>query len=464
MNHKITEQTFYKYIKCPSWIVREKEREEDLRDALLEKLQDDGLLREAEVKLIADRPYIEVVAEDIDEASQKTAELMKEGTQTIYKGVLVHGHWVGRPDVLERVEGSSKLGDYYYIACDIKRSRHMKDEYKFQGAFYALILEQLQGVAPVQGYVLHANGKVEGYLHEDFSTRFHLTLDEIENTLENGDTHFLTSGCKQSPYFSECEEDSKKCDDLSLLNRIWRSEVDLIEKSGIKTLTGLANASVQDLKKISGLSMDRLYFLQQQAISIVDNKIIKVGKLELPDEDGIVLVVDIESDPLRDLDYLFGVLVIKNEKETYHSFLAEDKEGEEKAWKSFTKFLEKYPDSNIYHYGWYEVDVFRKMTEKYGAPEIVKNIFEHQMINVLDYMRDKLIFPISFYSLKDIAKHIGFKWRIEDASGLDSVLWYEEWLNSGNKKTLQDIVDYNEDDVRATWLVRNWALDQYGDK
>ncbi|MBU1126521.1 MAG: TM0106 family RecB-like putative nuclease [Patescibacteria group bacterium] len=460
MKHRITEQTFYKYLKCPSWISRELERDEDLREKLLEKIQDDGLLSEHEKALLTDRDYVEVTSDDLDEAALQTLELMKKGAQTIYKGILIHENWVGRPDILERVEGKSRLGDYYYVACDIKRSRHMKDEYKFQGLFYAKILDRVQGHEPVMGYVLHADGNVESYLLEEFDTHFHLTMDAIEEILDGGsESHFLTSGCKQSPYFSECELEARNCDDLSRLNRIWRSEVDLMMRVGITSVEELANAPVQNLKEVHGMSLDRLYFLQQQAIAMSENKVIRIGEIELPKEEGPVLVVDVESDPLRNSDYLIGVLLIDNGKETYHPFLAKRPEDEEKAWHEFTEFITHYPTANMYHYGWYEVDVFRRLTERYGAPEEAKRIIENQMLDLLSFMRQKVIFPMSFYSLKDIAKYLGFKWRMNEASGLDSVLWYEEWLENGDTKALEDIVNYNEDDVRATWLVRNWAVE-----
>ncbi len=460
MKPRITDQTFYKYLKCPSWISRELERNESLRENLLEKIQDDGLLSEHERALLTDRDYVEVTSDDIDEAAQETLELMKKGAETIYKGVLVHENWVGRPDILERVEGKSRFGDYYYVACDIKRSRHLKDEYKFQGLFYAKILGRLQGHEPVMGYVLHADGYVESYLLEDFDTQFHLTLDAIEAIL-NGEkeAHFLTSGCKQSPYFSECELEANECDDLSRLNRIWRSEVDLLMRAGITSVTELAEAPIENLKAVNGMSLDRLYLLQQQAIAMTDNKVVRLGQLELPEEHGPVLVVDVESDPLHNSDYLFGVLLVEGGVETYHPFLAERPESEEKAWWQFVEFISKYPTANIYHYGWYEVDVFRRLIEKYGAPEEAIKMINNQMIDLLSAMRSKVIFPMSFYSLKDIAKFLGFKWRINDASGLDSVLWYEEWLKNNDRDVLQDIVNYNEDDVRATWFVRNWAVE-----
>lgn len=456
---KITDQSFYKFMKCPHWLLRDEEKGGEVRSKIMQILQDDGLLPEKARTLLRDRDYEEVDLDDVDEAAQRTVELMKKGVQTIYRGALTHGRWVARPDILERVEGASNLGDWYYVAIDIKRSRSLKDEHAFQGVFYAELLKRIQGVMPQKGYIMRSDGAVEGYLLEDFATQFHLTLDSIEDVL-NGevDPHFLTSACKQSPWFSECKLDTQKCDNLSQINRIWRSEVHDLEDAGFDTVTKLADANIDQLQKVPGLTMDRLYFLQQQAISLIDGHEIRVGEVDLPEENGIALVIDIESDPLRDADYLFGVLVVDGEEATYHPFLAEKPEQEEEAWHAFTKFISQFPEANIYHYGWYEFDVFRRLTERYGAPPEVKNMFEHQMIDVLTYMREKVIFPTPFYSLKDIAKYIGFKWRHSEASGLNSVLWYNEWLEEGDRSALQDIVDYNEDDVRATWLVRNWAL------
>ncbi len=460
----ITEKSFYKYLKCPSWLLRESEHGKP-DDALLELLQDEGLLPEKERALLKDREMSEVNLDDVDEAAVKTLELMKEGVATIYKGVLQHGRYIGRPDVLERVEGKSDFGDYYYIAADIKRSSQLKNEYKFQGVFYAELLHRLQGMKPIQGYVIHGNGEIDNYFIEDFESQYHLTLDEIERILdEKEDAIFLTSGCKQSPWFHDCVARAENCRSLSLLNRIWKSEVYSLRKIGIETIDDLANAKPDILKTAPDLTMDRSYFLQQQAISLADGKIITIGNVDLPEPTKTVLVIDIETDPLHDAHYMFGVLVVDGSSEDYIVFTAERPEDEEENWNRFVQFLRQYAGSQIYHYGWYEVDVFRRLVQKYDAPDAVQDMFEDDMVDLLTHMRGHVIFPSPFYSLKDIAKFLGFNWRIKDASGLDSILWYEKWLETGDRSFLKDIEEYNEDDVRATWFVRNWVVNHYESK
>lgn len=39
---------------------------------------------------------------------------------------------------------------------------------------------------------------------------------------------------------------------------------------------------------------------------------------------------------------------------------------------------------------------------------------------------------------------------------VNSIVWYDEWLTTGNRELLDRIVQYNEDDVRATYHVKKW--------
>ncbi|BCJ39670.1 recombinase RecB [Actinoplanes ianthinogenes] len=58
--------------------------------------------------------------------------------------------------------------------------------------------------------------------------------------------------------------------------------------------------------------------------------------------------------------------------------------------------------------------------------------------------------------LKTVAVHgAGFRWRDEDPGGLQSQEWHRR-AREGDRAAAQRILQYNEDDVRATLTVRNW--------
>ncbi len=471
--YKITDQAFFKYLKCPAWFQKDLE-EGDKRHAIMSLLQEEGLLKHKRLALLGKDPseYVEVTADDVDEGSRETLEHMKNGVQTIVGGVLAVDHFVARPDVLERVDGRSDLGDWYYVAIDFKRSSTLKEEYIYQGVFYAYVLRMIQGLRPHKGYVVHASGERSSFVIADHYQDFHTLFGRLKDIHAGArEPHFLTSGYKQSPYFEEFLREVQDCDDLSLLNRVWKKEVYALNDAGIHTVDQLSQASLGKLESVRDISMDRLYFLQQQAIAMKEGRVIVLGDLQVEKDVNGALVVDIESDPLRDVDYLFGVLEVDSHGGTrYHAFFAEREEDAEDVWRRFVTFLERVADKPMYHYGWYEVDVFRRLVERWGAPERVKEQFETRMSDVILTLRNHVIFPLSFYSLKDVAQHLGFEWRSDDASGLNSILWYEHFLEAmeagdvaGAELWRKKIEEYNEDDVRATWFMKLWAL-RYGTK
>lgn len=455
----ITKHTFYKYLKCPSWVAHEA-REGHFSDGLKTRIQQDGLLFGVEAEIVTKRgPVEDVHSDDLEEAQEKTLSAMKLGVQTIYGGTLIHKHYVAQPDLLEKVQGRSAFGDYYYVAVDIKRSRRIKPEYKLQGCFYADVLLVIQGVKPVDGYVMHADGSIDSYRLEEAEVEYRLTRHNIERILDGEETpHFLTSDCKQSPWFHVCKEDTVKCDDLSLINRIWRSEIDSLRQAGIEKFSDLVAISAKELKeKVTGITADRLEYLHLQATALHEYKTIRVGGLELEPK-GREFYVDIESDPLRDCDYLFGVLVVEDGKVLeYKKFLATKPADEAVAWSDFLDFIDSDSAAPIIHWGQAERFTFSTLAKKYKTEEGRLESLLSRSIDLLEKIRTAIIFPLSFYSLKDIAQYLGFNWRHSDASGLNSVLWYEDWLTTGNKLALEDIINYNEDDVRATWFVLNWA-------
>ncbi len=425
----------------------------------MHRLQDDGMIEDKERDIISDREdLVEVTAEDPDEAFNQTLAFMAEGRQTIFHGVLVDKHWVGHPDILEKVEGRSKLGDHYYVAADIKRSRQVRDDHKFQGCFYAELLARVQGTKPYKGYVVSADNEVMPYSIEEFEAQYELTLTEIEKIVAGKrPVHFVTSGCKQSPWFTECRSESESCEDLSLLNRVWREEVKRLSEAGIETIRQLAVKSVSELESIApDVHSGRLETMRDQAIAITENRHMIRHGVELP-EASIELYFDIEADPLRDFEYLFGVLVVEGGEQTYHSFFAESPEQEGAMWAEFVEFIERHLDAPIYHYGWFEHEVVQRFAMRYGISEIAREALDRNMIDLLAVVRPAVIFPLSFYSLKDIANYIGFQWRAKDASGANSVMWFEEWLKTKKPKLLQKIMEYNEDDVIATYKLQRWA-------
>jgi uncharacterized protein len=337
-------------------------------------------------------------------------------------------------------------------------------------AFYALILEKLQGVRPEYGHLIDAERRTVDVRINDVLDDFHLTLREIEKIIAGEKpAPFLASACKESPWFGLCKADAEACDDICLIYKIRRSDHAKLYAAGVKTVTELATANIEDLEDaVEGMSRRKLEALQRQALALHEKRLIVISKNPLP-QGETEIYFDIEGDPLRGVEYLFGLLVAKGKsKGRYEYFLAKEPDGEKDAWYEFLAFVKTLPDdAHIFHYGTYERTVVNRLKNRYGGDEEAIDRLERRMLNLLTTVCESVALPVYFYSLKDIAKQLGFKWRHKAAGGANSITWYEEYLRlKDNKKTavkakkiLQDIIDYNEDDVRATLHLKRW-LDQ----
>lgn len=464
---KLTAEHFYKFFQCPHWLwydLYEDQQKKKTVPPLMQMIYEDGLRHEKE--MVVGRKFEEidpVLFKDLDEAFLATVELMKQG-KNIYHGVLMDENWVGIPDLLESRRGKSKLGDHYYVVYDIKNSKEIKDEHKFQLVFYSLMLEQIQGVRPPEAYIINSEGEQKSFLIDDFLDYFHLTLGNIEKILDGQKPPpFLKSGCKKTPWYSLCLSETEGCRDVSLIYRISQMDQRRLYEIGIKTIDQLASAGLNQLQgQLEGWNFDKIVRFHNQAQSLVKNEMLVLKKSHFP-EVKTEIYFDIESDPTRSIDYLLGIL-IKNKtvgsEPVYQYFLAKDKNEEKKIWGEFTKFIEELEDFVIYHYAFYEKQTFDRLARQYGVDLAIAEKFKNNTIDLHRAVMDAVILPLYFYSLKDVARYIGFQWQAEDAGGAESIVWYNQWLEKDEKNILQKILDYNKDDVVATLVVKEWLEKQ----
>lgn len=469
MSGRISPSTFYQYLTCPLQLWFEQHGDAGKKgkpSAIRERMAAAGLEHEAR---IAERFGYDVAirTEDEDEAFADTVASMRAGKR-IYQGTLLDGDWVGRPDFLVPKRGKSRLGGHHYTVYDVKLATEVSDEHRFQLTFYALLLERIQGVRPRYAYIINSIGKeIRVDVNENLE-RFHATLEEIERIMAGEKpAPFLSGSCKESPWFQACVAEALACDDLSLIYKIWRSEYERLRGAGLRTIRDLADADHLKLKeKVVGISAARLLRLQQQAISLVEDTHLMVQEPDLPDPSPVEVYYDVETDVLSApmLHYLHGALLVRRrggkEGVTYKPFLVRNPKSEGTAWKRFCDFLESLPkDAKIYHYGRYEHQVVAELAGRYGISGGALARFEG-MVDLSKVAARSVIFPTQFYSLKDLAKYLGFKWRHKEASGLNSIEWYKVWRTGKGKelrrKMLQDILEYNEDDVRATKVLKDF--------
>lgn len=462
---KLTAEHFYKFFQCPHWIWYDIYADSSRRkeaSPLLEIIHK-GKPGNAVGALREHKKFEELKPEDyrdLEEAYLATLELMRQG-KNIYHGVLMTEDWVGMPDLLEARPGKSKLGDWEYVVYDVQRSLDLRDEQKFPLVFYSLILEDIQGVRPREAYVIDPQGGERGFAVDDFVTRFHATREEIERILGGEKPPpFIKSSCKRTPWYSLCLEGAEGCNDVSLVYRLSQADQRRLYAVDIRTVTDLARADSDELRTLfEDWPFDKIVRLQNQAKVLLSGEPLVLRKTVMPAVKHEIFL-DIEADPTRDVEYLIGMLLrdTATGTTTYEHVIAERPEDEATAWRAFLDKLAVWEDFAIYHYAAYERSVFDKLMLRHGAPESLAQKFHANAVDLHQKTVDAVVLPLYFYTLKDVAKFIGFQWRDPEAGGAESVAWYDTWLTTGDRSSLERTIRYNEDDVRATLMLRDWLV------
>ena len=163
---------------------------------------------------------------------------------------------------------------------------------------------------------------------------------------------------------------------------------------------------------------------------------------------------------MRGIVYLHGFVERRDgdaTKERYVYFLAEEptEACEERVFSEAVQYMQECQPCAIYYYASHEKTTYVKLLKKYpGAcdEDDLTALYESERTVDLynDIVRKATEWPTWDHGLKTLAKYLGFEWRDTHPSGAASIEWFDRWVRTGDPKIRQRILDYNEDDCRAT--------------
>ncbi len=482
----ITPSMFFKYAACPHWLWYDLYGDPARKGetpALMEKLLQMGVMHEEDY--IRGLDLQPVLTADQKAAAAQTLALMQSGAPLIYQGALeatVNGSvWRGRPDLLEKRPGRSAFGDWTYVPVDIKSSHSVHDTQALQLAFYALLLERVQDDLPKEAFIINVDHeRVPLELKASLFSKTKKKAGEIARILRGEKPPLrLGSKCKHSPWYKECIRSAEEANDICLVYDLDPRAADGLRAEGIRTVADAAAMRVESLPKIPHAPAHELSRIKLQAQALLDGDLHWLKAPEMPSA-PLEMYFDIEGDPLLAVEYLFGFWIVGDRERRYAKigqvrdkgedgyflyFLAETPEDEGKMWADFVRWTDLLPETGfaVYHFADYERSRTKNLAERYGDSPGFRRFFK-RYADLSKTVQDSVIFPLYFYSIKDIAKSkfLAYKWRHQKAGGAQSIFWYEKWLETKDPSVLSDIVDYNEDDVVATRALHVWLREQGG--
>lgn len=494
---QLTASKLYNYLQCPHRVWRDVygNQNEKIQETnpFVEMLWDKGVKHEKNVVTLMGE-LVDLGSGNQAERIQKTKEALKDGVSLLYQPVIDHENLLGIPDFLRKLE------DGTYIAVDVKSGRgfegtdeneseenqKLKKHYAVQLALYTEVLEKMgfsngkrQGIIYDIDYketLYDLNSPIGKRNQQTFWGLYEYLKVEVLRLLKNEKQNYpaMAGICKLCPWYNSCKSWVKENDDTTGLFYVGRSVRDTlsndIDLTTVKEAKNIVVDELLDEKKsqgkyfLRGIGESTLNKIKRRAEIMVDNKPpVLYEPVGLP-KVSYELFFDIEDDPTQAFVYMHGVYERSPHGEKFIPFVAEavTPEAEAKAWKEFWDYIRSLPENDfaIYYYSHHEVTTYKKMAKQYpevATPEEVEWLYEkHRAIDLYsDVILKYTDWALGSYSLKAIAQYLGFKWRDETPSGALSIQWYNNYLDTGDKKILERILLYNEDDCIATMVIKD---------
>ena len=269
-------------------------------------------------------------------------------------------------------------------------------------------------------------------------------------------------------------------DDLSL--RISKAPLDVRELQtllslGIRTVAELAQAEVDDILPAyvpetghRDRAEQRLRQAARRARMLaagVSLERVSIDPIGVP---RAAVEVDLDIETADDgTVYLWGALLTDTHGSRFIGFSEFEHLGPDREIalaRSFASWLlelcELHPEVLVFHYSDYETVHLRRLAERSADPTLLAacDLIRDHFVDLFGYVRDNFV-GVDGLGLKVVAtRGAGFSWRDEEPGGLASQTWFNEAVDGPTPEARaaarERVLEYNEDDVRATLAVRRW--------
>src|SRR5262244_646954 len=316
-------------------------------------------------------------------------------------------------------------------------------------AFDALVLSEVLGRDVGLGKIIHGDDRSTLKVKTSVLASEVRKLISKMTTLISDDSPpdlILNRHCAECEFRDGCRQKAIETDDLSLLSAITEKERSRHRSKGIFTVNQLSYTFRPRKIPKRAKNAAKPHYVALQALSIRENTVYIHGDPQLPASECKVFL-DIEGLPDSDFYYLIGALFVINGQETLHSFWADNADEEPNIFAQFIESVCVIPDFRIFHFGNYETVALKRAKQKLpdGLKIPVDQILERS-VNVLSVVHPHVYFPTYSNGLKEIGRFLGYARVEDDATGLQTIAWREDWETNKDPGLKSKLLHYNRDD------------------
>jgi predicted RecB family nuclease len=424
-----------------------------------------------------------------DGAVARTREAMQGGAEIIVQGAFRSGNWIGRTDVLRRIETPSDLGAWSYEIIDTKLARETKGGTVLQLCLYAELVASVQGVRPANCYVVApwSDFEPQAYWMDDYGAYFRRVRDGMIGSLHLVDVDKICPDsrehCDICRWQERCDTRRRKDDHLSLVANVTKVQIEELKRQGVPTVSALAAMPVPLSWKPSRGAAASYERVREQARIQVEGR--NAGKLLheflpvapafglacLPPPSHGDVFFDLEGDPFVEeggLEYLFGyAFAAAGGTISYTAEWVFTRYDEKQAFERFIDFvmarLASYPDLHIYHFAPYEPAALKRLMGRYASreEEIDLLLRSKRFVDLYGVVRGGLRVSVESYSIKRLEPLYGYLRLVALPDANKALAKVQACLELGDLDFISEadrdvVTGYNKDDCLSTLGLRNW--------
>src|ERR1022692_953731 len=427
------------------------------------------------------------------EAVARTRAAMIAGEEVIVQGAFRADGWVGRTDVLRRVDTASDLGAWSYEVFDTKLARETKGGTVLQLCLYADLVATVQGIRPTYSYVVAPWSKYEPqkYRMDDYAAYYRRVKNGLKIAIDEQATAEIypdpKEHCDICRWQYRCDKRRRVDDHLSLVAGITKVHIDELKRHGVATTASLAALPVPLLWKPARGAAHSYQRVREQARIQVEGReagavlheLFQVtpgfGLASLPGPSAGDVFFDLEGDPCAGeggLEYLFGYAYTDSDGNIgYTAAWALSRDEEKHIFERFIDFvmdrLEQHPGLHIYHFAPYEPAALKRLMGRYATreEEIDFLLRSKRFVDLYNVVRNGLRASVESYSIKKLEPLYKFTRGTALSTANMALAKVQACLELGDLDFIEEtdravVTGYNRDDCISTWRLRDWLETQ----
>jgi len=425
------------------------------------------------------------------EQFRETVAAIKEGKEMINQAFLMDddGKFRGYADFLIKVNTESDLGPWSYEVYDTKIARNPKPLHVLQIASYSEMLGKIQGSLPKEMHLIAGNDKTHTYKVNEFIDYFIHNKKICKNFVDNYKNENIypekCDHCKICHWKDECEKEWEHDDYINQIAGIISSQIEKFKKEKIVTTKKLAEVNLDKIdlkinpKTLSTLKIKANLIQERKKTNEIQHEFIDTepdkGFYKLPKPNPADIFFDIEGYPFygeRGFEYLHGLYLNTGKKMEFKYFWAKelDQSHERENFKKLIEYLQKHfeknPDAYLYHYNVYEKTALKNLSNDFstvypnGLHFVDQLLRLEKFVDLFRVVDQCMLTSEKDNSLKTIEKFYEGTREANIKSASESIVLYDQWLETQNDNLKQDIINYNKEDCISTFKLREFLLDK----